>query len=122
MPIIQTITDSPAALLFLLIAGHALGDFPLQSAFMAEAKNRNSSLGATRWTSVLPAHAFIHGGIVFLLTGSLVLGLAETVTHGAVDLARCEGMLEFRTDQIIHLASKAAWLLAGLLMGLGHLP
>jgi hypothetical protein len=107
--IMQSVTGSPITLFFLLAAGHAFGDFPLQNAFMAEAKNRHSDLGATRWTAVLPAHSLIHGAIVFLVTGSLVLGLAETVAHGAIDFARCEGRLGFGADQILHVACKVAW-------------
>ena len=55
-------------LLFLLLAGHALGDYAFQSGFLAEAKNRHTEIGRAHWVAALPAHALIHGGLVFAVT------------------------------------------------------
>lgn len=100
--------DGPA-LLLLLLAGHALADYPLQGAFLAEAKNRHTPAGAALWPHALAAHSLIHGGMVTLLTGSALLGAAETAAHAATDWAKCEGRIGYHADQAIHVACKVAW-------------
>lgn len=100
---------SPQELLLLLVGAHCLADFPLQGAFLAEAKNPQTALGGEWWPVALPAHALIHGFTVTLLTGSAVLGLAEAVAHAALDVAKCYRLIGLRTDQAAHLACKVAW-------------
>lgn len=80
-----------AVLLLLLFAGHALCDFPLQGDFLARGKNHKAPLPGVPWQYCLFAHALIHAGAVFLLTRSLILGLAELVFHAATDYAKCDG-------------------------------
>lgn len=96
-------------LLFLLVFGHALADYPLQGEFLSQAKNRNTPVGRVFWKHALPAHAAIHGGFVLLLTGSLWLALAETAIHGGTDWLKCEGRISLNVDQSVHLACKVAW-------------
>lgn len=97
------------ALLLLLLAGHALCDYPLQGAFLARAKRRHTAIGARIWPHALAAHSLIHGGMVAALTGSFWLGVAETTIHAATDWAKCEGKIGFRTDQAVHVCCKLAW-------------
>lgn len=96
-------------MLFLLIVGHALADYPLQGDFLAQAKNRNTPVGKLFWMHALPAHSVIHGGFVTVITGSLWLGIAETVIHGVTDWLKCENRISLNTDQIVHLACKVLW-------------
>lgn len=100
-------------MLFLLLAGHALCDYPLQGDFLAQGKNRHTTLGAmergTMWLHLLTAHALIHGGMVALVTGRADLGAAETVIHWLTDWAKCEGRIGFHTDQAIHVLCKLIW-------------
>lgn len=102
-------------MLFLLLAGHALADYPLQGPFMAEAKNRNTAIGKLYWPWALPSHGLIHGGLVAVITGSVLLGVAESVAHTATDWLRCEGRISVHTDQSIHVACKAFWVALVLL-------
>jgi hypothetical protein len=104
------IAHNAVTLLFLLLAGHALGDYAFQSDFLAEAKNRHTEIGAEYWVAALPAHALIHGVLVFAITGSVALGLAETVAHGIVDWCKSEGWIGFRADQGLHALCKILWL------------
>ena len=97
-------------LLFLLLAGHALGDYAFQSDFLAEAKNRHTEIGRAHWVAALPAHALIHGALVFAVTGSVTLGLAETVAHGVIDWCKIEGRIGFYLDQSLHVLCKLLWL------------
>ena len=60
------------------------------------------------------ADLVIHGGIVYLLTGSLALGLIETFAHGLIDFAKCEGKIGLNTDQALHIACKIAYVLVVL--------
>jgi hypothetical protein len=100
---------SYAALFAALIAAHALCDYPLQGDFLARAKNRTTPLPGVPWYQALGAHAAIHAGAVGLLTGSLLLGLAEFTAHAVIDDAKCAGRIGFNADQTLHLACKALW-------------
>ena len=101
---------------FLLLCAHALCDFPLQAGAMAVEKNRHSTTELQRsvpWFYWLTAHAFIHGGAIYLVTRSLTLGVIETVLHWVIDFAKCEGWTNIHTDQFLHIACRVAycWLL-----------
>ena len=124
------IAHNSATLLFLLLAGHALGDYAFQSDFLATAKNQHTDIGREYWVAALPAHALIHGVLVFAVTGSGVLGVAEAVAHGAIDWCKNEGWFGFRVDQGLHALCKVLWLVLFLhggisfgqisTVGLGH--
>lgn len=92
-----------------LIVGHAVADYPLQGDFLAKAKNRTAPIPGIPWTDAMLAHVVMHGGVVWLLTQSLWLGLAEAAVHFIIDDAKCRGRIGFRTDQLLHLAFKALW-------------
>lgn len=96
--------------LFLLIFGHALGDYAFQSEYMAMSKNRNNPQGAQGvWVHSLTMHAIIHGGIVGIITGSATLGFAELFAHFATDFFKCEKKFGFHVDQAIHIGCKLLW-------------
>jgi hypothetical protein len=68
--------------LFALLVGHFLADYPLQGDFLARAKDRNSDLGKQfGWRNAMCAHAMIHAGVVALITGSLGLAYLEAGIH-----------------------------------------
>ncbi|QQL44891.1 DUF3307 domain-containing protein [Sulfuriroseicoccus oceanibius] len=102
-------------LFFALLIGHALGDFPLQGEFLATGKNRHlvtekgGDLVGGGWFVCLIAHALIHAGLVWALTGSVVLGCTELVLHAVIDAIRCEGKLGFVADQLLHVACKGGF-------------
>lgn len=105
--------------LFWLLVGHAVCDFALQSDMMAKLKSyRNAMPKATGqparvvWPYFLAAHALIHGGAVAMVTGSVILGVAETAVHFAIDLAKCANLTNFHQDQAMHFGCKLLW--AGL--------
>ncbi len=102
---------TPLSILFLLIAAHALCDYPLQGQFLAAGKNHRSPLPGVPWPHALAAHALIHGGAVALVTGSPLLGMAETIAHAAIDWAKCDGRIGYHTDQALHLLCKVAWVI-----------
>ena len=110
----------PAAftLTFALLIGHMLADYPLQGGFLAMAKNRRGDVAAFfgerqvprgLWIHALSAHSMIHGGMVWLLTGSVLLALVETLLHWVIDYVRCEGWIGYTTDQMLHFACKIAY-------------
>lgn len=104
--------------LFGLICGHALADFVLQPPAMGYGKNRNSPSAASAsphfppWQYWLTAHALVHGGVVYLITGSFLLGLLETTGHWLIDFAKCEGWVSTRTDQLLHILMKLLYAIA----------
>ncbi|MBL4820942.1 MAG: DUF3307 domain-containing protein [Gammaproteobacteria bacterium] len=101
---------------FLLLFGHALADFVLQPEAMDQGKNRNAAIHSNEqslfphWSYWLAAHSLIHGGIVFLITGNVVLGLIEAIAHWLTDYYKCEGTISMHQDQSIHIACKVGYL------------
>lgn len=100
--------------LFFLIVGHALADYPLQGEFLSQAKNRNTQIGKMFWPHALASHSFIHGGFVAAITGSVSLGVAEAVVHGITDWLKCESKISLNVDQGIHIFCKVVWALIAL--------
>lgn len=100
-------------LLALMIA-HALCDFPLQGDYLALRKNRHyqppdEPQPRTVWPYCLTAHALIHAGGVWAVTGLPALALAELVLHWWIDLAKAEGKISIHVDQALHFACKVAY-------------
>ena len=103
-----------AELIAALVVGHAIADYPLQGDFLAKAKNRAMPIPGVPWYQALGAHAVMHGGMVWALTGIVWLGLAEVAAHALIDDAKCRGKLSFNMDQGLHIACKVLWaLIAG---------
>lgn len=100
---------SVLATLILLFAGHALCDFPLQGQFLSDAKNHRRPNAGEHWARALFAHAMIHCGMVYWVTGSAWFALAELAIHGLTDYAKCDGQITSTQDQAIHYACKVAW-------------
>lgn len=98
-----------AQTLFLLLAGHALADYPLQGDFLAKAKNRAAPIPGVPFWQALGAHALIHGGVVALVTGVWWLGVLEFAAHALIDDAKCTSKIGFNGDQILHVLCKLAW-------------
>lgn len=107
-------------LLFWMLVGHALCDYPLQGDFLARAKNRANPLPGVPWIHGLLPHAALHAGAVALVTGSVWLGLAEFIAHCLIDDAKCTGRFgfspstDFHIDQGLHVLCKIAWTLIAL--------
>jgi hypothetical protein len=110
-----------ALVLFKLMIGHALCDFSLQTDSMAKGKNRHRKTEpppgakyAPSWFFWLPAHALIHAGAVWLITGSPALSSAEFVLHATIDFGKCENWYGMNTDQAAHVLCKLAWAVASV--------
>lgn len=101
--------DHFAWVLFMLIAGHAVADYPLQGEFLALGKSRAKPSPFIPWYQALGAHALIHGGMVALITGIWWLGLLEAVCHAVIDDSKCTGKIGFNTDQTLHIGCKIVW-------------
>jgi len=103
-------------LFFKLLVGHALADFVLQTDVMATWKNRHHKpdiipKAMPCWLYWSFAHALIHGGIVYGVTGSLLFGCVETIAHWSIDFAKCESWTNPHQDQILHLLCKIGYVL-----------
>lgn len=105
----------PFQLLFALLIGHALADYPLQGEFLAKAKNHTDPIPGVPWEIALGSHALIHGGVVWALTGQAWLGLLEAVAHTFIDHAKCAGGLTFRQDQALHAICKMFWVFLAII-------
>ncbi len=100
---------NPLTLFGALVVAHVLCDYPLQGPFLSAAKNRFAPVPGFPWAQALGAHAIIHGGAVWLLTGQWSLGLAEVVAHAIIDDWKCAGRLTVNQDQALHIAFKLLW-------------
>lgn len=106
------VEQGPAALFAAFVVAHALADFPLQGEYLARQKARPTASGRTEWIVALGAHCAIQGGGVWLVSGSLALGLVEFLLHGLIDFAKGEGKFGLAADQSLHLACKALYVVA----------
>ena len=95
-------------MILLLLAAHALADYPLQGDFLAANKAR-SGPNYVPWWQALLAHSLIHGGFVAVITGVWWLGVAEMAIHAITDHLKCEKRIGINTDQAIHVVCKFAW-------------
>jgi hypothetical protein len=96
----------------LLILGHFVADYPLQTDFVAKFKCRKASLEAVPWYYVMTGHCATHAVAVYLVTGSLLLALCELVAHWIIDVCKCEGWTNIHVDQALHVVCKVAWAIA----------
>jgi hypothetical protein len=104
--------DHFCGLLFLMAAAHALGDRPLQEGLIrAEKYGPRGIAGDWRWLTGLACHGLIHGGFVALITGHWWLGLAETISHIAIDDQKIRGRIGQLADQALHMGCKLVWAL-----------
>lgn len=104
------------ALLFLLVVGHALADYPLQGEFLATAKDHKTQVGRHIWPWALSFHAMIHGGLVYAITGVAWIGLLEVAVHAGIDWAKTHNYITFNVDQWLHLGCKVVWVVIVLLL------
>jgi hypothetical protein len=91
-----------------LLIGHAIADYPLQGDFLARAKCPGGIPGIDWWIA-LSAHAAIHAGVVWYVTGFWQLGALEFIVHWTIDHWKCRGIFGFKVDQALHVLSKVLW-------------
>lgn len=118
-------------LFLLMVFGHYLGDFALQSKFVSDGKDCTKPIPGVPWKQVLMAHAGIHGGLVGIsvavaglshpqiLHWAVVFGVSEALVHFYIDEGKCQKMFGWNVDQSLHFLCKFAWaagacLLAGM--------
>ena len=94
---------------FKLLVLHYLADYAAQGDFLAKAKNHTQPLPGVPWQHALLAHAVIHGGAVWLVTGSLWLAGVEIVMHAALDYHKCDGTINYNQDQLGHIWLKVIY-------------
>ena len=97
--------------LFALLIGHALADYPLQGEFLAKAKNHKIPITGVPWYQALGAHALIHAGVVWTITGFWWLGIVEFFAHSFIDYMKCDGKIGFNLDQSLHLICKVVYVI-----------
>ena len=112
--------DNFLAKCWLLLFGHALADYVWQTETMGHFKNPWESRPPEKlgpWWWHLGAHGLINGGLVTVITGSVLYGVLECLIHMGTDLWKCHQVHihphRTRTwtwiDQGIHLACKGVW-------------
>lgn len=103
---------------FLLMCGHAIADYGLQTSFVGKYKYRKYAHELPKeqklnevWPWVLSGHALIHGFFTYAITGIFWFGLFETLVHGLIDFLKCEGKLDVHQDQWLHVICKLIYAL-----------
>lgn len=107
--------------LFLFLIGHAYADFAFQTEWIANNKNRHATPAGYDpklhgkkqpiWLYVLPAHALIHAGMVYLISQSIILALIEFISHLLIDFGKCEKWYGIHVDQGLHILFKIVYVL-----------
>lgn len=107
-------------LLFMLVIGHFIADYPLQSDFIGRGKNRfrpvdprtipPGQVPQTVWPWIMTAHASTHAAAVFIVLGSPVLALFELISHWIIDYGKCANKYGIHADQSMHIGCKVLWL------------
>ena len=90
-------------LLLLLCIGHALTDYALISDYMRD-DIENSPYGYT-----LVAHSLISALPVYMVTGSVVLSLAETISHYVIDALAIGGHINRWQNEVLLIGTKVLW-------------
>jgi hypothetical protein len=103
--------DDPFSLFCAFAVVHVLADFPLQGDYLAKQKVLKTASSQSEWLVALFAHCVIHGGGVWLVSGSLAFGLAEWVLHFSIDFAKGQGKFGLIADQLLHLFCKLLYVL-----------
>src|SRR5215208_594042 len=102
------------ALLFFLLAAHALMDYALQTETIATCKCRDTDNPVAKsvpWYYWLTAPAVLHGAAVgavmrwfgFGWNPVAALATAETVIHWLIDYGKCEKWYGIHVDQGLHV-------------------
>ncbi len=104
---------------FILLFGHCLADTSLQTSHMAKGKSRHNSIDVSRvpvgqkpmklWYMWLTHHSMIHGGVVWLLTNNVYLGMIESISHWIIDFFKCDNKYNPIVDQLLHLGIKVIY-------------
>ena len=100
------------SMFFKLCIGHAVADYWAQSEGMRIAKGWDNAVmsgGVKVWPYALTAHALIHAGVVWLITGNAVLAFAEFVCHWLIDYGKCSHWYNVHVDQGMHVGCKFIW-------------
>jgi hypothetical protein len=108
------------ALLFFLLATHALMDYALQSETIATCKCRGCDSPLAKsvpWYYWLTAHTVLHGAAVGAVIRWFDYGwytvaayaAAETVLHWLIDFGKCEKWYSIHVDQGLHVLCKLLW-------------
>jgi hypothetical protein len=117
------------ALLFALLVGHAIADYPLQGDFMSKGKNRKTPIPGIQWWVILTNHAIIHAGFVWwilsifgvltidlhplqIVQGCFFLAIFEFVAHWIIDDLKCRNQISFMGDQLLHVICKVFYAFA----------
>ncbi len=98
-------------LLSLLIGGHFICDFPLQTDNLALGKNRNTDPArfGVDWQYWLSAHSATHAVAVGLITQNAALGLFEFFAHSIIDMIKCDNKINLHQDQLLHILCKIGY-------------
>lgn len=100
---------------FWLLVAHAFGDIVFQSGHISRGKDHIQGTFTESWMSwawLMSTHCLINGALVAIVTGSVVLGVAEMLCHGIIDIGKNERVnYGFVIDQVLHVLCKYLWAL-----------
>ncbi len=89
-------------LFLMLVAGHYLADYALQSDFMA--KHKAEALKTAMGFHALTAHAAIQGLVAGLLSQNFTIGLVIFISHWIIDYGKAaKDWYDINVDQFLHI-------------------
>jgi hypothetical protein len=90
-------------LLFLLCIGYAITEYALVSEYM------RNDLENHPYGFALVAHSLISALPVYMVTGSVVLSLAETISHYVIDALHIGGYINRWQNEVLLIGTKVLW-------------
>lgn len=103
----------------ILIAGHFVCDYTLQTDAIARGKNRNDNpaLFGVPWYYWLAGHSSTHALMVGIFTHNVYAGVFEFVMHSLIDFGKCEKKYGIHVDQALHTICKLMIVISLIIVG-----
>lgn len=97
----------------------AITDVALQTEWMADNKRfiHPVTIHEIPWYYAMGSHAMINGAGVWLVTGNVWLGVAESVSHFGIDYMKCQNITGPHLDFIFHVVCRIGYVLIFKLIG-----
>ena len=102
MGIIEASVEQLLTTFFLLLGAHFLADFVMQTDFIAREKNpKTAKVGKPGF--ILFMHCYLHASLTMLITRSWLCTFVMLASHYVIDEAKNNEVIDFTTDQALHV-------------------
>ena len=102
-----------------LMLAMAVTDLAIQTEVMAFAKGdtKPTVVQDPPWYYFMGAHSMVNGCGVWLVTGNVYFGVAESVLHFVIDHLKCSHIISSRVDLTLHIGCRVIYAVIWKLIG-----